>query len=68
MATATASLTERLQETLERRFNWSYWLQDNITGSALLTIWVIILALVTVGLTIRQMVQFPAATAVTLAV
>ena len=67
MATRTESLTERFQEIVERRFNWSYWVQDNITGSKLLTIWVIILALATLGLTISQMGQFPAATIVSLA-
>jgi len=67
MATITESLTERLQGTVERRFNWSYWVQDNITGSTLLTVWVIILSLATLGLTIRQLGQFPAATTVTLA-
>jgi len=66
MATITESLTERFQGTIDRRFNWSYWVQDNITGSMLLTIWVIILALTTLVLTFRQAVQFPAATTVTL--
>ena len=67
MATITESLTERFQETVERRFNWSYWVQDNVTGTRLRTVWVIILALATVGLTIRQAGQYPAATVVTLA-
>jgi general L-amino acid transport system permease protein len=67
MATITESLTERLQGTVDRRFNWHYWVQDNITGSWPLAIWVIILTLVTLGFTIRQMGASPAATTVTLA-
>ena len=67
MATITESLTERLQGTVDRRFNWHYWVQDNITGSWPLAIWVIILTLVSLGFTIRQMGAFPAATTVTLA-
>ncbi len=66
MATITESLTERFQGTIDRRFNWSYWLNDNITGSWLKTIWVIILALATLGLTIGQMSASPAATTITL--
>jgi general L-amino acid transport system permease protein len=66
MATITESLTERFQETVEQRFNWNFWVQDNIRGSKLLMIWVIILALATLGLTFRQAAQFPAATTVTL--
>ena len=66
MATITESLTERLQGTVERPFNWKYWVQDNLTGSRLLTIWVIVLALATLLVTVRSLNQFPAATAVTL--
>jgi len=66
MTTITQSLTDRLQRSVERPFNWGYWLQDNFTGSRLLTIWVTVLALATLAYTIRQMGQYPAATAVTL--
>ena len=61
-----AALTERFQESVSRRFNWHYFLQDNITGSWLLTIWVIILALATLALTVSQMSASPAATTITL--
>ena len=67
MATITESLADRFQGAIDRRFNWHYWVQDNITGSRLLTVWVIILALATLGLTVRQMGAVPAATTVTLA-
>ena len=45
------SFSERIQESVSRRFNWQYFLQDNITGSWLLTIWVIVLALFTLFFT-----------------
>jgi hypothetical protein len=62
MAAITGSLTERIQGTIGRRFNWQYFLQDNITGSWLLTVWVIILTLATLALTVRQMSIFPTET------
>jgi general L-amino acid transport system permease protein len=42
--------------------------QDNISGSKLLAVWVIILALAALALTIRQLGAAPAATTVTLAI
>lgn len=66
MATTTVPFRERFQESISRRFNWQYFLQDNITGSWFLTIWVIVLLLATLGLTVRQLGIFPAATAVIL--
>ncbi len=57
-----AAITERFQESVGRRFNWQYFLQDNITGSWLLTIWVIVLSLATLALTIQQSSAFPTAT------
>ena len=57
-----AAITERFQESVGRRFNWQYFLQDNITGSWLLTIWVVILSLATLALAIRQMGSYPTAT------
>jgi His/Glu/Gln/Arg/opine family amino acid ABC transporter permease subunit len=66
MATIAETLSQRIQATVDQRFNWNYWLLDNLTGSKLLTVWVSVLALATVGLTIRQLIQFPAATTLTL--
>ena len=57
-----AAITERFQETVGKRFNWEYWLQDNITGSTAQTIGVIILTLATLALTGRQWTIFPTAT------
>lgn len=66
MASITGSFTERFQESVGKRFNWEYWLQDNITGSVAQTIAVIILTLATLALTGRQWVAFPTATIVIL--
>ena len=66
MATIAETLSQRIQETVDQRFNWNYWLLDNLTGTKLRMIWVAVLALATVGLTIRQLIQSPAATTVTL--
>ncbi len=68
MAAITESLSERFQETMSRRFNWQYFLQDNITGSWLLTAWVIILSLATLILTVRQLAAAPTATTILLLV
>ncbi len=66
MAATTVPFRERFQESISQRFNWQYFLQDNITGSWFLTVWVVILLLVTLGLTIRQMGVFPGATIIIL--
>lgn len=66
MATYTESFSERFQESISRRFNWQYFLQDNITGSWLLTIWVIVLTIATVMITVRSLDSFPLATIITL--
>jgi general L-amino acid transport system permease protein len=68
MAAISESLTQRLQSTVDRRFNWGFWFQDNFRASWLLTAWVIVLTLATLGLTIRQMGQYPMATTITLVV
>lgn len=60
------AITETFSERVSRRFNWQYFLQDNITGSWLLTLWVIILALATIALTITQLGTFPLATTIIL--
>ncbi len=67
MATIAEGLTQRFRLT-ERRFNWDYWLQDNVTGTRLRTVWVIVLTLATLGIAIRSAGQFPAATVVTVGV
>ncbi len=62
MTAITETFSERFQESVSRRFNWQYFLQDNLTGSWLLTIWVVVLALATLALTINQLGTFPLAT------
>ncbi len=67
MATTTSqSFGERFNESLSRRFNWQYFLQDNITGSGLLTVWVIVLAIATLIVTVRSLNAYPAATTIIL--
>ncbi|MCA9949890.1 MAG: amino acid ABC transporter permease [Anaerolineales bacterium] len=66
MAATTVPFRERFQESISQRFNWQYFLQDNVTGSWFLTVWVVILLLATLGLTIRQMGVFPGATIIIL--
>ena len=66
MASITETLRESYQESIGRRFNWEYFLQDNITGSWAQTIWVVVLFLATLALTGRQWVTFPTQTTVIL--
>ena len=68
MTAITGSLSERIQESVGRRFNWQYFLQDNITSSWLLTVWVVILTLATLALTIRQLNVSPMGTTIILLV
>jgi general L-amino acid transport system permease protein len=65
MAAFTESLT-RIRSSVEQRFNWNYFLQDNITGSLWLTVWVLFLALVTTFYTIRQLEVAPLSTIIIL--
>ena len=64
MASITESLSERFQESVGHRFNWNYFLQDNITGSWMQTVWVVVLFLATLAVTGRQWVTFPTATTI----
>jgi general L-amino acid transport system permease protein len=64
MATVIDSLNERIQESVGQRFNWEYFLQDNVTGSWLQTVGVIVLTLATLALMGRQWISFPTATTV----
>lgn len=45
--------------TFSKRFNWDYFLQDNITGSRALLIWVLLLAAATLGVAIAQLRAAP---------
>ena len=66
MSAITESFKQRFQGTSGRGLNWGYFLQDNITGSWLLTIWVIVLTLVTAVYTARQMIATPISTTIIL--
>ena len=65
MATITESIAQ-FQTSLEKRFNWEYFLQDNVTGSPLLTVWVAVLSLATVVYTIKQLAVAPLSTIIIL--
>ena len=58
MTAITQSFTD-LRSSIGQRFRWDYFLQDNITGSVGLTIWVAILALVTAVYTVNQLSAQP---------
>ena len=66
MAEITYTVRERFQESISQRFNWQYFLQDNITGSWFLTVWVIVLLLATLAFTVTQLGVFPVATIIIL--
>ncbi|MGB0387669.1 MAG: amino acid ABC transporter permease [Ardenticatenaceae bacterium] len=48
-----------LSNTPRGQINWNYFLQDNLTGSRSLMIWVIVLALITVGYTWSRLSATP---------
>ncbi|MCB9148810.1 MAG: amino acid ABC transporter permease [Caldilineaceae bacterium] len=64
MATLTSS-TRAIEPPREKRgtfsksFNWTYFLQDNITGSRGLTIWVALLTVITLAVTVSQLGSAP---------
>lgn len=63
--TTLSTTTRALQPPREKRgtfsksFNWTYFVQDNFTGSTALMIWVTILALVTIAVTVLQLIAAP---------
>ena len=64
MATLTTELKmdsppQEPRGRLSKRFNWQYFLQDNVTGSRALAIWVAILAATTLAVTIGQLQAAP---------
>lgn len=62
MSAITESISKRLPGAAGQGFNWHYFLQDNITGSWLKTIWVILLTLITAVYTVRQINEYPVTT------
>ncbi len=68
MTAKTESFTQRLNESISKRFHWQYFLQDNLTGAWWLTLWVAILALVTVLYTNKQLQVYPLSTTAVLVV
>ena len=67
MTAITESLTQRFKKSIEGHFNWRYFVQDNITGSWMLTVWVIVLTAVAIYITINQLTIAPTTTAIVLA-
>ena len=58
MATLSGSAEGRLA-SFSKRFNWDFFLQDNLTGSTMLTVWVVFLALATTGVTVMGFGRAP---------
>jgi hypothetical protein len=58
MTTLSKPIVER-RGSYARHFNWNYFLQDNLTGSKALTIWVVFIALVTVLVAVLQLNSAP---------
>lgn len=56
------AITQKLQNSVGLWFNWRYFLQDNITGSWMLAVWVALLAVVTAVYTSRQLAILPVST------
>jgi His/Glu/Gln/Arg/opine family amino acid ABC transporter permease subunit len=65
MAAFTESFT-KIRSSVENRFHWQYFLQDNVTGSPLLAVWVLVLALGTAFYTVRQLNVAPLSTIIIL--
>ena len=62
MATITTTPSKPLAQkrgTFSKKFNFNFFLQDNITGSRGLLIWVSILGLITLGVLVQQLRNAP---------
>ena len=63
MTTTASDITNKppVQQrgTFSKKFNMNYFVQDNITGSRGLTIWVAILTLITAGVLVSQFINAP---------
>lgn len=59
MATISTKTAERKGLFANSHFNLDYFLQDNITGSTALTVWIGLLALITLGTAITQLGSAP---------
>lgn len=53
--TAITQSIAQLKESVGKRFRWDYFIQDNVTSSVGLTIWVVLLGLTTLFYTINQL-------------
>lgn len=54
-----AAIPMQPRGTFSKKFNWRYFVQDNITGNRWLFAWVLILTLITAGLAISQLQSAP---------
>ena len=61
-----AALTRKFENSIGSQFNWRYFLQDNITGSWMLTVWIVLLSTVTAVYTMKQMQALPLTTTIVL--
>ena len=60
------AITQKIQESVGAWFNWRYFLQDNITGSWYLTVWVLLLSIATAVYTFQQLAARPVTTIIVL--
>jgi general L-amino acid transport system permease protein len=67
MTAITQSFTQ-LKDSIGKRFRWDYFLQDNITSSVWLTIWVVVLALGTAAYMASKLSEAPLLTIIILIV
>jgi general L-amino acid transport system permease protein len=65
MTTITESFAE-LRGSIGRKINWQLFLQDNITGSWIQTVWILFFTLITVNYTIGQIQSLPLTTIIVL--
>lgn len=61
-----AAITRKFENSVGSQFNWRYFLQDNITGSWLLMVWIVLLSIATAVYTVQQMQALPLTTIIVL--
>ena len=57
MATIVSERVKEQRGSFTKRFNWNFWLQDNITGSRAQTIWIVVLGIITFGILAQQLLS-----------
>lgn len=68
MTVLSSKPVEEKRGTFTKRFNWEYFLQDNLTGSRALTIWVACITLVTLSIAVLQINVAPTRSIILIAI